>query len=260
MRLRQHIINWHYKKLKSYPNIEQPISYNDKVQWLKLYDQDKNHIVCCDKSAVKKWVDERVPGITIPWTDSYPAVLKTTHDSGGTAFVNTFDDEKFALKKLKKRLNKTYGFQKGEWAYSLVKPQIIKETRINNNDVEYKFHCCNGEVKWLQMIWDRSSKVKESIMDPEGKVLDLHLDHEMQHVSQKYFCADKEFNLLKHTAEILSKDWKYVRVDLYFAEKQVWFGELTFWPKAGCYNSKDIFTFGSMMTFDLTTKKPMIII
>lgn len=259
MIVKENAIKWYYKKLKSYPDLKNPLSYNDKIQWLKIYDQDPNHVICCDKLKVKDWVEERVSGIVISNTESYPAVWKTTHDSGGITFVNSADDIKSAEKKLKKRLKKTYGFQKGEWAYSLVKPAIIKEKRINNGDVDYKFHCCNGEVKWLQMIWDRYTDVKESIMCSNGNVLDLHLDHEMKHTPQKYFCTDQEFKELKRVAEILSKEWKYVRVDLYLSKGQVWFGELTFWPKSGCYKTKDVNIFGSMINFDLTATKPPVI-
>jgi hypothetical protein len=207
MSVKQSAIGWYYKKFKKYPNLENPVSYNDKIQWLKIYDQDPDQIICCDKLAVKDWVSHRVPGIVIPNTIDYPAVWKTNNGSGTVEFVNSDDEAEIANKKLVELLNQPAGARKGELAYSLIKPDIVRERRIDNNNVDYKFHCCNGKVKWLQMIWDRhlgKSKTKESIIDVDGNVLPLHMDEKMRHVEQSVFCGNDNFVKLKRVAESLS--------------------------------------------------------
>lgn len=261
MSVKNNTLNYYYKIFKHYPDLNNPISFNYKIQWLKLFDQTNDHITCVDKKAVKGWVESRIKGITIPPANTYPEVWKTTHDAGSVQFVNNETDAQKAYRKLNKKLKRSYGFRKGEWAYSFVKPEIIKEKRIDNGDVDYKFHCCNGEVKWLQMIWDRfDGNIKECIFDSKGHATDLHLDNKLTHSKRDLFCTRDNFFELKRIAELLSKEWKYVRVDLYWAEKQPWFGELTFWPAAGCYpKNKDNIIFGKMLDFDITTKKDKII-
>jgi hypothetical protein len=258
--VKQRAIGWYYKKFKKYPDLKNPVSYNDKIQWLKIYDQDPDQVICCDKLAVKEFVaKEYSPEIVIPNTNDFPAVLKANNGSGRIEFVNDPQEEKPALERINSLLRKKHGKNKGEWAYSLIEPGIVRERRIDNNDVDYKFHCCNGEVKWLQMIWDRhSGKTKESNIDPNGNVMSWHFDEKMRHVEAPPHCGLKSFFEMKQVAEKLSRRWKYVRVDLYYGEEQVWFGELTFWPKAGCYKSPDQVKFGALLDFDLTTTKPQV--
>lgn len=252
---------WHNKKLGYWPDLENPVSYNDKINWLKVFDQDKDQIICCDKLAVKDFVaKEYSPEIIIPNTTDYPAVLKTNNGSGDIEFVSNTQEEKVALERLNIKLKKKHGKNKGEWAYSLIEPNIVREKRINNNDVDYKFHCCNGEVKWLQMIWDRySGSTKESNIDPDGNPMTWWFDEKMQHIEVAPHCGLDAFLKMKKVAEILSKRWKYVRVDLYWGDDQPWFGELTFWPKAGCYKTPDQVKFGKLLDFDTTTVKPKVV-
>lgn len=259
--VKQQSLNWYYKKFKKYPNIDNPKSYNDKIQWLKIYDQDPLQITCCDKLAVKEFIStEYGPEIVIPNTTDYPAVIKTNNGSGGIEFVNNPQEEIEAMKRINILLKKKHGKNKGEWAYSLINPGVVREKRIDNGDVDYKFHCCNGKVKWLQMIWDRySGKTKESNIDPDGKIIPWHFDEKMSHVEELPPCGMDKFFEMKKVAEELSKKWKYVRVDLYYGEGKVWFGELTFWPKAGCYKTADQIKFGTLLDFDTITVKSAVV-
>ena len=252
---------WHKKKLGYWPDLENPVSYNDKINWLKVFDQDKDQIICCDKLAVKDFVaKEYGPEIIIPNTTDYPEVLKTNNGSGDIEFVNNLQEEKVALERLKFKLKKKHGKNKGEWAYSLIEPKIVREKRIDYADVDYKFHCCNGEVKWLQMIWDRySGGLKASQIDPDGKPMDWKFDALHKHHKTEPKCGLDGFFQMKKVAETLSKRWKYVRVDLYWGENQPWFGELTFWPRAGCYKGDDQIKFGALLDFDITTTKPKVV-
>jgi hypothetical protein len=261
MTVKSKSVNRYYKKFGKYPDLENPKSYNDKIQWLKIYDQDIDQVMCCDKLAVKEYIATNYdPSLIIPNTSEYPAVLKANNGSGGIEFVSSPEEETLALERINVLLKKQHGKNKGEWAYSLIEPNIVREKRINNNDVDYKFHCCNGKVKWLQMIWDRySGKTKESNIDPNGNPMSWHFDEKMQHVEVPPHCGLDKFFEMKQIAENLSKRWKYVRVDLYYGEGKPWFGELTFWPKAGYYKTPDQEKFGQLLDFDLTTKKTQVV-
>lgn len=260
MSIESEVLNHYYKKFKEYPDFDNPRDYNEKVQWLKLYDQDPLQVTLCDKVAVKDWVSNTIGNqYVIPHFDGYPSVWKTNHMSGDAEFVESAEDEEGALTRLTNRLRKKHGMKKGEWAYRLIKPQILKECKLELN-TDYKFHCVNGEVKFVQMIWDRTHYGKECTFDSDGNPTDLIVEPRNQHVKQDLLCSQDNFNELKSIAKKLSSGWKYVRVDLYHSNEQPWFGEMTFWPASGCFpRHKDIKKLGRLLDFDRTTIKPKVI-
>lgn len=249
------------------PDLANPQGYNDKIHWLKVHDQRPEHIIACDKWAVRDMV-ERIAGrdVLIPASrvfppTRYPVVAKASHDSGSATFLSSAADIPVAEAKLRKRLAQTYGADKGEWAYQFVRPAIIVEDAIAEDPVDYKFHCVAGEVRWVQVIWNRrTGPTREAILSPEGKVLPLHMDERMQHVpSPMVYPGDRAWAALAALARQLSAKWRYVRVDLYWEMGRALFGELTFWPRAGFYRSRDEPKFGAMLDIDLAVRKPPIV-
>jgi hypothetical protein len=208
---------------------------------------------------VRDWVAKRDPSCLIPLTDSFPAVWKCTHNSGGVVIVRDSGQATSAINRLSKLLAKPYGIGKGEWAYRFVKPQVVKESLITDN-VDYKFHCVNGEVKWIQVIWGRENKKPfECILASDWKPSNVQMDEKMNKGACLSFPSKEGRKRLSELAITLAQGWKYVRVDLYWSDNQAWFGELTFWPRAGCYKNDADQLFGSLMNFDLTTKKRPIV-
>lgn len=256
-------------RLGRLPNLVNPRGYNDVIQWLKLYDQTPEHVIACDKYAVREWVAERVgegvlnrllyvadeplEGVPTPY------MLKATHDSGSTYKIRQEADLVEAIPKLREKLGRVYGAHKGEWAYSFVKPRVIAEELMPEPIIDYKFHCTHGKVRWVQVIWDRDSgQPKEAIFLPDGTLTDLHMDHKMVHAPGVY-PGDDEWSELTEVAETLAEGWRYVRVDLYYV-MGVKFGELTFWPLSGSYKTDDEPTFGRMLEIDLSHKrKPLVV-
>lgn len=259
-------------RLGRLPNLVNPRGYNDVIQWLKLYDQTPEHVIACDKYAVREWVAERVgegvlnrllyvadeplEGVPTPY------MLKATHDSGSTYKIRQEADLVEAIPKLRQKLGRVYGAHKGEWAYSFVKPRVIAEELMPEPVIDYKFHCTHGKVRWVQVIWDRDSgQPKEAIFLPSGELTGLHMDHKMAHAPlQRMYPGDVAWSELTRVAEALAKRWRYVRVDLYYVpDVGVRFGELTFWPLSGSYKTKDEPTFGEMLEIDLSYKhEPMV--
>ena len=252
--------NVYYKKFGEYPDLKNPRDFNEKIQWLKIYDQDPLQITLCDKIQVKQWVSNKIgEKYVIPFYDGYPSVWKTNHMSGDAEFIDGKEDEESALERLNKRLKKKHGVKKGEWAYRLIEPKILKERKLNIN-VDYKFHCVEGKIKWMQMIWDRTHYGKECVFDEYGKLTDLISEPRNQHKPRDMICSYNQFLELKKIAEKLCEGWKYVRVDLYY-DKQPWFGEMTFWPASGTFpRHKDIIKLGELLDFDRTTSKPPILV
>lgn len=241
------------------PNLENPTGYNDIIQWLKLHDQRHEQILACDKWMARilapryARIDLLGAGDCLP-EFHYPYFIKTTHDSGTSFMVKDKIDLLAAKPKIMQSMARTYGIGKGEWAYRYITPMIIAEEYIPEAATDYKFHISGGIVRWVQVIWDRGKHTKEAIFSDDGKVMSLHMDDKMVHTpDQSKYPGDAAWEQLTKLALMLAEPYRYVRVDLYWAGKPL-FGELTFWPRAGCYKSKDQQLFGEMLEMDLSYK------
>lgn len=246
------------ERLGREPDLENPQGFNDKIQWLKIHDQRKRQIAACDKLAVRSMVPPEnlipaKPGCALKWR---PTVLKCTHDCGSVRIINGGAELVKAQKELKALLVKPYGAEKGEWAYQFIKPKIISEMLLEPGITDYKFHCSHGQIRWCQVIGERGHEdgPKETILAPDGANLPLHMDQNMRHVPSGGYPGDEAWSALTALAEKLAEPWRYVRVDLYWSRGRAWFGELTFWPLAGCYTTEDEPVFGDMLILD-TSKK-----
>jgi len=240
-----------------------------------LFDQNPALIQCSDKYRVREFVKERIGGkYLIKLIGSYERfsdidfsrlpvsfVIKTNHDSGSVYLIKNRNesDQKALSKKLSKALPKKYGVEKGEWNYQYIRPKIIIEEYLgalaDSPPPDFKFHCVNGRVAWLQYIYDRESKTKEIIFDRNFNQLPLHLDLNFQS-SNLEITKPLNWNKMVAVAEKLATNFKYVRIDLYNTKNRILFGEMTFFPMSGCYSSYDIKNFGEMMNFDTATFSP----
>ena len=261
-----------FRNLGVLPNLEEPKSYNDKINWLKIYDQMYEHVICCNKLLARSYVAGRADtnclleiyqvGRSVNEIDfgALPDcyVLKSNHDSGSVYPISHAMAVASAKRKLQRRTKRVYGIEKGEWAYSHIVPHVFVEEYMEGPIIDYKFHCCSGDIRWVQVILDRiSGKPKEAIVDEKYGRLPLHLDHKMEYAR----CAPSQpasWERMKLLARALSEPFRYVRVDLYEYRDRPIFGELTFWPLAGCYKSKDEPSFGLMLNFDTSFKRPII--
>lgn len=235
-------------------NLKNPQTFNEKLQWLKLYNRMPEYTMMVDKYAVK----EHVSGIIgsqyviptlgvwdspkeIDW-DILPEqfVLKTTHGGGNAGVVickrnKTFDKQK-AVNRLKKSLKQDISTSLREWPYRNVKRRIIAEQYLedssNPGDLpDYKFFCFDGEVKALFVGTERSTgDVKFDYYDADFNHLDLIQHHPM---SGRNLPKPTNFNLMKELASKLSRGIPHVRIDLYEANGKVYFGEMTFFHHGG---------------------------
>ena len=261
MTLRETVNQLCQKRLGRLPDLESPKGYNDKIQWLKLHDQRKEHITACDKWAVRQMVPEQhlIEARLGLAPDLIPGFVKCTHDSGGTMKVESDLDSQRAHLALAPRLSQSYGVTKGEWAYQFVPPRLMTERLLELNITDYKFHCSEGEIRWVQVIHDRARAVKETILQPSGRSSGLHMDQNMRHCPDApVYPGGDAWTELTGLARKLAAPWKYVRVDLYWSQGQAWFGELTFWPLAGCYRTKDEPVFGDLLVMGLDKREPIV--
>jgi hypothetical protein len=258
-------------KIGREPDLDNPTTYNDKVNWLKLNDQMPEQATCCNKLAARDYVmDKCGPGLLLPihgvaecfegLRPKWPAVVKCNHDSGSVVTVHRPAQWDSACVKISKGLSRKFGLRGGEWGYWGIKPLCFVEEYFPGGAVDYKFHCCEGRVRWVQIISERhAGHPVEHITDENGELLGRHLDHQFtKGVLQP--AIPPTWERMRAAAKKLSKDFRYVRVDLYTHCNDIRFGELTFWPKSGCYKTKDEPWFGAALDFDTKRKREPIVL
>lgn len=239
-------------------NLKAPKTYNEKIQWLKLYDRNSNYTLMVDKLKAKEYVSNVIgseyiiPLIGGPYSsfdeidfqelpDSF--VLKTNHDCGGVIVCkdkNKFD-YKHAKKILEDHLRKNYYYTCREWPYKNIKPCIFAEAYMSDFDepkdgenqelTDYKFLCFDGEPKILCLCSDRmSGSVKFDYYDMEGNLLPFEWVHPN---SIKKPPLPINFQKMKELARQLANKCPSVRIDFYESSGRIYFGEITFFHQGG---------------------------
>lgn len=232
-------------------DINNPKTFNEKLQWLKLHDNNTDYITMVDKVLVKDYVakiigyDYIIPTLGV-W-DSFDEidfealpnqfVLKCNHDSGSVVICkdkSTFNIDA-ARKKISKGL-KTDAFYWGrEWPYKYVKRKILAEKYMTDNSnssqlTDYKVYTFNGRAKMIMINKDRGVDTKADYFDTDYQCLDFSWGYPHAEVKpQKPKCFDEMIEL----AEKLAKDTYELRVDFYEVNGQIYFGELTFFDGSG---------------------------
>lgn len=232
-------------------DLTSPCTFNEKLQWLKLYDRNPFYSNLVDKYLVKKWVASKVgEQYVIPTYAKWDTVddldisalpekfvLKTNHDSGGVIVCRdrrSFDVEK-AKKILKKHLETNFFWGGREWPYKNVFPCIFAEKYLPANGldevIDYKFMCFNGLVKCIFTCTGRSDNdLRVDFFDPNWNHLPFS-----RHYPNADTLIPAPYNLdqMRILAETLSRNIPFVRVDFYEIDNKVYFGEMTFYPGSG---------------------------
>ncbi len=231
-------------------NLEHPKTYNEKLQWIKLYDRKPEYTIYADKYKVREYISEKIgdkyliPLIgmykkaeDIPWNELPERfVLKCNHASGTN--IICMDKSKLDIPSAEKQLNawlKKNAFWSGrEWCYKDIEPCIICEEYLETDDGltpnDYKFMCFNGVPKLIQVHHDRYGNHTLDFMDENWKKTGIVQGPPN---STDEIPKPDEFDEMMEIARILSKDMYYARVDLYIVRHQVLFGEITMYPTSG---------------------------
>lgn len=232
-------------------NLDHPQTFNEKLQWLKLHDQNPLYTTLVDKYEVKKYVADKVgeqyiiPTLGV-WDhfddidfDTLPNqfVLKCTHDSGGLAICR--DKSKFdiqsAKRKLERNLKRNYYWSGREWPYKNVKPRIIAEKYMEDSETselrDYKFYSFCGVVKAMFIASDRQKgQTKADYFDMDFKPLPFTWGYPHAKTLPE---KPHNFDEMVKIAEILTKDIPEARADFYEVNGKTYFGEITFFDGSG---------------------------
>lgn len=256
-----------FRLFMGYPlDLDHPKTFNEKLQWLKLYDRNPKYSRMVDKAEAKSYVaniigeEHIIPTLGVYDNpedidfDSLPDqfVLKTTHDSGGVFICRdkkNFDKNE-VIKKLNRRLKRNVFWLNREWPYKNVMPRVLAEKFLNNEQVElclgsttsdnkqqgltdYKFYCFDGIPQFLY--------ISKGLEDHKtASISFLTMDWEFapfkrsDYNSFNYLPAKpSKFDDMLTIAKRLAKGHPFIRVDLYQSDNQIYFSELTLTPCSG---------------------------
>lgn len=234
-------------------DLDNPSTFQEKLQWLKLFDRRSEYSQMVDKYEAKKYVADRIGDeYIIPtygiWDDakditfdSLPSqfVMKCTHDSGKIIICKDKSklDIGYARRRMKGGLSKTFWKRFREYPYRDVKPRIIAEELLpckEGADIpDYKFYCFNGEPMYCQVIRDRRTCETIDFYDMDWKHQDFVGLNPVARNGITPVASPGRLDEMKEICRKLSKDIPFVRVDLYYIEGKIFFGELTFFPGGG---------------------------
>ncbi len=237
-------------------NLKSPKTFNEKLNWLKLYYRKPEFAIMADKYRVKKYVAERIgEEFVVPnygvWNSfdeidfsvlPNQFVLKTTNDSLGTILCrdkSNFDYEK-AKKHIETGLRRNYYYIWREFGYRDVPRRVIADKYLDDGNgaqlLDYKFWCFNGVPKYMYCTI-KGDGVFENFYDMEFNPIDINHGFPRH---QPEFEKPKRFELMKELASKLSNGLPFVRVDFFYVNNHVYFGEFTFYDWAGIKPFNDI--------------------
>lgn len=234
-------------------DLKSPETFNEKIQWLKIFNRNPAYTRMVDKYKVRQYISEKIGNqYLIPllgvWSspeeidfDLLPDkfVLKCNHNSGLGMCIcknkNELDIRK-VKEKLEDGLKENYYAKYREWPYKNVEKRIIAEQYMSDQGKElqdYKIHCFNGIPKIILVCRDRfaQSGLTEDFFDVEWNHLDI--SREGHSHSREKIEAPTNLKLMLKLAKMLAEDMPFVRIDFYEINGSVYFGEITFFPASG---------------------------
>lgn len=230
-----------------------PETFNEKLQWLKLYDRKPEYTIMVDKYKVREYISKKIGSqYLIPllgvWDDpdeidfdALPGrfVLKCNHNSGLGMCICTDKtklDVKKAKKDLKRGLKQDYYLTGREWPYKDVPRKIVAEKFLKGDTgglTDYKIHCFNGVPKFVLVCRDRFSEsgLTEDFYTPEWELMPVKRPS-IPNAKTPLPKPEKLDEMLALAAK-LSENIPFLRVDFYYVEGKIYFSELTFFPASG---------------------------
>lgn len=242
----------YFRHFKKFIDFDNPKTFNEKIQWLKLNYRKEEYTNLVDKYRVKQYITKLIgEEYVIPtlgvWKNvddidfkSLPEkfVLKCNNDSGGIVICkNKKDFDEVKVKSFLKERLKNNGYWYGrEWPYKNVKPCIIAEKymedSISKDLKDYKFFCFNGSMEFFDIDIDRFIEHRSNYYDRNGNFLPFGKTYCPPDYTKKIEMP-KNLDKMIELAETISHNTVLSRIDFYEIDGQVYFGEITFYPGSG---------------------------
>jgi hypothetical protein len=242
-----------YNRLGYELDLKKPITFNQKINWLKLNNHNPIFPVLADKYLVRSFLESKLgpelskkilmPMILVtddPHKIDFNAlperfIVKATNGSGTNVIVREKNSEtkKIVLQKTSDWLKRSYGLFKHEWHYFKIDTRIMIEELLLDESgklpKDYKFFVFHGKCQFIQVNYDRFVNHKRTIYDSDWNRLDL------SYQSPQGPTEEKPGNLIEmiNIVEKISEDLDFSRVDLYSLDDKIYFGEITLFPGSG---------------------------
>ena len=239
-------------------NLKNPQTFNEKLQWLKLYNRKDIYTTMVDKYEVKKYISGVIgKEYVIPSLGIYDKfedinfdklpnkfVIKCTHDSGGLVVVKNKKnfDIKNAKKKINSSLKRNYYYSGREWPYKNVKPRILIEKYMEDYSgelIDYKLYSFNGRCDYVMVCVDRlKGNTKFLYFDKNWNLMRDFSNDGLKYGDKIKIKKPKNLDEMFKFSSLLSKDMPFVRIDWYDVNGTLYFGEMTFFPSSGFDNTR----------------------
>ena len=237
-----------HKKL----NLNNPQTFNEKIQWLKLYNRNPQYTTMVDKYKVREYISKKIgeeyliPLVGGPYKSvdeinfvALPEqfVLKCNHDSGSVVICRDKKDFDFdaAKKKLDYCLKHNFWYLGREWPYKDVEPCIIAEQYMADESgselKDYKVFNFDGEPEIIQVDFGRFKEHKRNLYDKDWGYIEVVLEYPTDPMMK--IDRPRQLDEMLKLARLLSKDFPFLRTDFYSIEDKLYFGEMTFFPGSG---------------------------
>jgi len=244
-----------YKKLfGEYPNLDNPITFSEKILWLKLNYRNDLMVQCADKVNVREYVANK---IGINFLNEFIFVYNSVEEVDFSVLPNQFvfkpnnssgrilickDKERLDIRK-SKRIMKRWENENlykitGEWIYKDIPYKLICEKFLGANITDYKMYFTYGEFIATQVITDRKKGFFVDYFDDKWNHLDIErFDH------QNYPDKIKKpinYDIMLEKGSLLSKEFPFSRIDFYNIDGRIYFGEISFFPNNGFVRYKNM--------------------
>lgn len=254
------IIRRKYKKaFGKEPDLLHPQTLNEKLQWIKLNERHDYDSICADKYAMKQWVSDllgtdeyNIPILyhTMDWREitnrtitQFPCIIKPNHSSHDYVILRTNDAINWRQLRRKCRFwfHRDYAMESQELQYANIKRQILVEPLLTTKDGkiphDYKLNFLNGKLEFVYVSYDREGMNARCVFDEQWNVLPFYWGSSRQ---KEYIPCPvtipkpKSFGKMKEIGEKIACFFKYVRVDFYDVDGQLFVGEITLHHGGGC--------------------------
>jgi len=233
-------------------DLNNPKTFTEKIQWLKLHNTDLLFSKMVDKYQVREIIASKIgEEYLVPLLGVYNSfdeieleklpnqfVLKTTHDSGTVCLCN--DKSKFNLENYRTKfttaLSRNYFYLSREYPYKNAIPRIVAEEFLITDTpelglVDYKFFCFNGEPKFVMVVSDSRLETRNDFFDLEFNPMEVESGFSPK--SEFEILIPQNFDKMVQIAKLLAQSLTFIRIDLYNINGKIYFGEYTFHHNGG---------------------------
>lgn len=253
-------IKYKFRKMMGYRlDLKNPKNFNEKIQWLKLYDRKKEYSTLVDKYKVRDYLNDilgkdankyliplvfhtkNVKELCVENMPDYPVIIKTNHDQGGIKII--WDKYNVDWNEIQlffyKRLHNNFFWSNREWPYKNVERRLVVEKLLYKNHelpVDVKLYCFHGVVKLIQLAQaDKNGNRKIVFLDTKLNILEKDIYYENVYPILHPIPQDilSHIDEMIEIAEKISIRQRFLRVDFYYFDGKIYIGELTLTPTAG---------------------------